>query len=470
VSEQNNYLNVPPEVRVKAKVFFEKAAAVAGAGQYDYAIDMFLSGLGLDPDAIEAHQSLRDTGLRRKASGGKGPGMFESVSGKTDREKLLSIEKLLAKEPGERKYMAQLMEFAYKAGCYDTVLWIAPILYRANNEHPKPDFIFFQKVRDHYAKLERWAQAVEATQRMLQLRPDEMDLKNDLKNLSAREAMTRGNYDKKGGSFRDSVRDADKQRDLIEAEKDHTGEDFLQKTLKDAEVQLAADPKEPGKMRRVLESILKFGTPQAEKIAIKRGSEFFEITGLFSFRLQVLKLQLKELQTEFRRLQKEVVESKNDPEKVENLKSFVNIRAQQELEIFQEASDQYPTDNSYKFEIANRMVQLDRFGEAIPIYQQVVGDPKIRTAATLKLGQTFLAAEFADEAVDTLKGLIDTYQTQGDDLAKQIYYWHGRALESKSDFPSALKSYSQVVKWDFNFLDVQTRMKKLRALISPAST
>ena len=99
------------------------------------------------------------------------------------------------------------------------------------------------------------------------------------------------------------------------------------------------------------------------------------------------------------------------------------------------------------------------------MFQYAVNDPKLRVPASIELGKTFLQAEFPDEAADTLGGLIESYSaiSAGDELAKEIMYWHGRSLESKGDIPAALKSYSMVVKWDFNYRDTQKRMKELRA-------
>ncbi len=65
------YREVPPEDRAKAKVFFDRGRTVAGTGNFEYAIEMFLQGFSLDPDATDAHQQLRDISLKRKASGGK---------------------------------------------------------------------------------------------------------------------------------------------------------------------------------------------------------------------------------------------------------------------------------------------------------------------------------------------------------------------------------------------------------------
>jgi len=65
----------PRKTEKKAQVFFGHGRTVASTGNYDYAVDMFLSGLRLDPDAKDSHQELRDISLRRKASGGKTLGM-----------------------------------------------------------------------------------------------------------------------------------------------------------------------------------------------------------------------------------------------------------------------------------------------------------------------------------------------------------------------------------------------------------
>jgi hypothetical protein len=43
-----------------------------------------------------------------------------------------------------------------------------------------------------------------------------------------------------------------------------------------------------------------------------------------------------------------------------------------------------------------------------------------------------------------------------------MYYWYARSLESQNEVQSALKAYSQVAQWDFNYRDVQARIKRLR--------
>ena len=53
------YRDIPEADQKKAQVFFDYARTADGTGNYEYAIDMMLQGLAVDPDARAAHQTLR---------------------------------------------------------------------------------------------------------------------------------------------------------------------------------------------------------------------------------------------------------------------------------------------------------------------------------------------------------------------------------------------------------------------------
>ena len=46
-------------------------------------------------------------------------------------------------------------------------------------------------------------------------------------------------------------------------------------------------------------------------------------------------------------------------------------------------------------------------------------------------------------------------------------YWYGRSLEQRNDTAAAIKAYSQVAQWDFNYKDTQVRIKRLRSAPTP---
>jgi hypothetical protein len=117
-----------------ARVFFARGRTVADTGNFEYAIEMYIQGLNVDPENIEAHQALRDISLRRTASGGKDMSMMEKMKlpkAREEKQEMLNAEKLLAYMPGDVSRMQALLDAAHRAGMSQTAAWIAAILRRA---------------------------------------------------------------------------------------------------------------------------------------------------------------------------------------------------------------------------------------------------------------------------------------------------------------------------------------------------
>lgn len=472
------YREIPEGDRKKAQAFFDRGRTVADTGNYEYGIEMFLHGLEIDPDSVEAHKELRDISLRRRASGKKALGMFEAMKlkrSKDEKQAMLNAEKLLAYDPGNTDYMLSLLQNAYKAGYYDTVLWIGPILHRANSDAPngKPDFNKFIALKDvykaiategglpHALRARIWTMATEAAYAAALIRPEDMDLQSEMKNLAANQTMTQGNYEG-GGSFRDSIRDADRQRDLLDRDKGIADETYVARMIREAEAQYESDPNEPGKINRLVEALLKAEKKEQEDRALEILDKAYKKSNSFRFRQRYGQIRLRQLAREQREIDRSVRANPNDESLQQQRRLFVQYRLEEELNEYRLWSDNYPTDLSLKSEIAKRLFMLGKFEEAIPMLQQARQDPKGRTDATIFLGRAFYEAGFVDEAIDTLKVMIDEYQLRGDNLSKEMYYWYGRAQEKKADNEAALKAYSQVAQWDFNYRDVQSRIKHLR--------
>ncbi len=158
-----------------------------------------------------------------------------------DKVNMLNAEKLMSYDPGNTDPMQSLLQSAYRGGYWDTVLWVGPILQKANADDKKPDFNKFIVLRDVYKGLKRWRLAADACQYALMLRPNDMDLTTELKNLGAMDTMESAGYSK-GGSFRDQIRDMNKQSMLLTGDKDHADLDAQQAIIHQAEQDYKAEP------------------------------------------------------------------------------------------------------------------------------------------------------------------------------------------------------------------------------------
>lgn len=459
------YRDIPEEDRKKAQVFFERGKSVAGTGNFEYAIEMYLQGVAIDPDDTTAHQDLRDVSLKRKASGGKSLGMIESIKlkrpSRDDKQNLLNSEKLLAYDPGNTDHMLSMMQNALRAGFYDTVLWIGPILQKANADSPRPDYNKFIILKDTYKAIKQWKLASDACHYAIRIRPDDMDLQTEAKNLAARFTMEQGNYEK-AGSFRDSVRDMKSQQRYLDQDKDTADLDAATRMIKEAEAEYEAEPQDPGKLMKLVDSLEKTEIPEYENRAIDLLQAAFSNTTQFRFRRRIGVIQLKQMTRMERSKRQALAQNPTDEALKKDYADFRREQAEFELKEFQLWSENYPTDTQIKFEIAKRMFVLRQFNDAIPIFQHVRNDPKNRAEATIYLAMAFLESNYLDEADETLDALIKEYPVKGDSKSKQMYYWRARVLEQKNQTTEAIKHYSQVAQWDFNYLDVQSRIKRLR--------
>jgi len=471
------YTEVPEEDRKKAQVFFHHGRTKGATGQFEYAIEMFIQGLEKDPDDILAHQELRDFSLKRKASGGKGIGFMEGMKlkrpTKDDKQNMLNAEKLLSYDPGSTDFMLTILQNALRAGFFDTVLWVGPIMQKANADDKKPDFNKFMILRDAYKQLARqfkradlWKLATDACHYALRMRPDDMDLQTEVKNLGAFHTMAEGQYEK-GGSFRDSVRDAKGQRKLMEEDQGVRTNDSLRRAIVEAEAEYLAEPNEPGKLAKLVDTLEKTEDADDEQRAIDLLQMAFERTKQFRFRRRVGQIRIKQMERMDRQKLVALKAAPNDEAVRNDLLQFRKEKAEYELSEYTEWSEAYPTDMTIRYLVGERMFMLRQFEDAIPVLQQARADPKVKVEASVMLGRCFLEAKFVDEAVDTLKVVLDEYSNRGDNRSKLVHYWYGRALELKLDVPAALKSYSQLFQWDSQYLDVAKRIRDLRAASQP---
>lgn len=475
--ESSRYQNISEQDRKKAEAFFTRAKQTADTGNYDYSVEMYMQGLAIDPDSVETHEALRKVSLKRKAQGGKALGMLKAMEykrAKDDKTAMLNAERLLFYDPGNTDHMASMMKAALKGGYFDTVMWIGPILQTANNTAGKgEDFGKYMLLKDIYyemgmspdtpknLKAPILKRAVEALELATAMRPGDMDLGTERKNLAAQQTMFEGNYGT-GGSFRDSVRDKDTQERLMQADKEVHTLDAMSQIIAHAEKEYAADPNEPGKLMKLVEALVKTEDSERENRAIELLNQWFERTKQFRFRLNIGKIRIAQMTRMARSLAAEAKANPNDAAAKEAYEQFDRERTEEEYNEYHLWSENYPTETGYRYEAAVRLYKLGRYDEAIPVFQNVRLDPKYKFNAAIALGRAFFEAGYVDEAADTLHGIIEEYQARGDEKSKEMNYWYARALEQKGDLQAALKAYSQTAQMDFNYRDVQARIKKIR--------
>jgi tetratricopeptide (TPR) repeat protein len=457
------------QMLAKARVFFERARKVAETDNFDYAIDMYLEGLRCAPDALqEGHIPLCELGLRRQGKGGKKPSMVERVKrlrGKTPLEQMLNAEYLFAKDPDHLPY-AEAMLKAAAAGSYKkTAGWLANLVFQTNNAAAKPSFQTYVLLKDCYAAVGEFDKALVACQRAMKLKPEDAELADEFKELSAELTVARGRYDQEG-DFRQSIKDREVQEKLQAQQSVVKTEDYRLTAVKEARDAFAREPHLSQNIFNLAEALSDLRTEEAENEAMEFLEDTYKAKDDFSFKEQAGKLRIKQLK---RMIKESRVAAEANPEDERAKSQLSELSAQlnsAELEHYRLCVDNYPTDLRAKYEYGVRLLRDGRYDEAIPLFQEAQRDPRRKISSMDKIGLSFFMKGWYADAIDVFTRAIDSYEIKDDGVAKELRYNLARAYEAQGDGEKALELYRKIAQLDFAYKDVHQRIDKLRGTLN----
>jgi len=451
----------------KAGAFFERAQEAAEKGGFDYAIDMYLEGLRYAPDALEqGHLPLCELALQRKAKAGAKPSMVERVKrlrGKTPLEQLLNAEYLFAKDPDHLPFAEAMLKAAMAGGYKKTADWIANLIFQTNNAARKPSLRTYILLKDSYAALGEFDKALAACQCACRLKPQDKDLADEFKNLSAELTMSSGKYDQEG-DFRKSIKDREAQEKLHARQGIVKSEDYRLSTVQQAREELAQNPNLSRNIFNLAQALSELQSDQAESEAIVLLENAYKTKNDFSFKQRAGQLRIHQLHRKIKQAKAVLETNPDDAEakaKVEELSTQLNST---ELEHYRLCVENYPTNLQVKYEYGIRLLQNKRYDKAIPLFQEAQKDPRRKIAAMDKIGLCFYLKGWLADAIDVFNRAIDSYEIKDDSTAKELRYNLGRAYEENGDTDKALEIFRKLAQVDFAYRDVSQRVDKLRSI------
>ena len=450
----------------KAKAFFDKAGKVAETKNYDYAIDMYLQGLRYAPDAVvEGHLPLAELALQRHGSGSKKPSMMERVKrlgGKTHLEQMLNAEYLYTKDPDHLPYAEAMLKAALAGGYNKTAGWIANVIFQAANASRKPSASTYILLKDAYKTLEQFDKAIVAIQRAARLRPEDGELADEFKDLSAELTMARGKYDGEG-DFRKSIKDRESQEKRQAQASVVKTEDYRIKAVEDARKKIAQNPELQANIFELADALSGLETEQAENDAISLLENTYKNRKDFSFKRRAGLLKIKQLKRKIKEAKTALGTNPNDTETKTALEQLSAQLKTTELEHYALCVQNYPTDLGAKYEYAVRLLRNEQYNEAIPLFQEAQKDPRRKIAALNQIGLCFSMKGWLADAIDVYNQAIESYEIKDDAIGKEVRYNLARAYEQQNDTDKALQIYRKIAQSDFAYKDVSKRVDKIRS-------
>ncbi|NOX58796.1 MAG: tetratricopeptide repeat protein [Planctomycetes bacterium] len=455
-----------------ARKWFDQAKKLVDQRNYDYAIKSFTEGLSLDPEAVEdGFIPLRGCGVARWQTGGKKPGMRDSVkhtmTTKDPIKGMVNAAWLLAHDPQSASYAEGLLKNANKAHCDRAALWVAPILRENLGIEKKPQPKKFSLLKEICEQVGDRCQArgeaeeavkafefgLEALATQQAVDPKNRNLGNIIRDLSTKLTILKGNY-QSADSFRDSVQDSDDQARLHDEERLVQSDERLTELVEKARTDMDDNPEVEAKVISYVNLLCKDESEAREAEAINLLIAKYKEADNYRFKQRADDIAIRQMGRKAR-------EAKKSGD-TDTHKELLRRRLGFELKTYKERVSKYPTDLRLKHDYARRLFQSGKFDDAIPLFQQARSEPKARHSCSLFLGRCFFQKNLYSQAASILSDAIDKYELTEDDMAKELNYWLGRAYEEDKNVDLAGKTYGKLLEIDYNYRDVRSRLEALK--------
>lgn len=467
--------------KARARQWFKKAADCRERREHDYAIECYITGLGYWPEAVEeGHMPLSSLSLQRAQAGGKKPGMMEAMkrptTGKDAKACMLNAEFLLAKEPGSPANLDALVKNAARGGFHETLKWIAPKAMDSLRKDAKPSLPRFKAFRqalveaaaaadaagDAATAAQFYEQAVGSIDFLLARNLGDAALRDEQRDLSGKHTIARGKYSE-SETFRDSVRDIEKQTLLHDADRVQSGDQQFDNVIAAARREWSEQPTAANRITALAEALVKRERKAEEDEAVTILNEAWKTTRNYSFKSRADDIELRQLKRQKKQLDDAAAASGSEEDQQQARLAGMEL-AQREIDVYRDRVGQYPTDMRMRFRLGESLMAAGEYDEAIPVLQAAQHDPRVRVRALLLIGRAFHEKGAPAESVELIKEALAAHDTGNDELGKEMLYRLALAYEADGNRTEARATLGKLLRLDYGYAggDARKRMDALK--------
>jgi tetratricopeptide (TPR) repeat protein len=439
---------------------YEKGMQALQRQNLDYAITIFTQVLSKEPAFFDCRQALRAAQFKKA---GGGTGFFKRMLGGASSSPLVAkaqlasrnnpleaiaiAEQILNSDPNSTSAHKILADAALAADLPRTALLSLELLARNSK-----DADLLSELAEAYARVGNVAKAESVYSDLLRADPQNPNLAQALKNLSARTTLEQGGYDALAGgtgSYRDILRNKDQAVAIEQENRQVKTDDVADRLIGEYEARLATEPDNLKLYRNVAELYL-------QKKEFDRALEYYN---------RIIEKQGSEPSVE--KAIAETVDKKFaaaleqlDPNAADYADQAARIRAErQEFELAEcrRRVEKYPTDLQMRFELGQLYFRSGKIGEAIQEFQKAQANPHRRLQSLSFLGQCFAMRGMNDLAARTLQNAIKE-KVVFDDEKKDLLYALGSILEKMGKADEAIEQFKQIYEVDIGYKDVSAKV------------
>jgi len=440
-----------------------KALEATKRRNYEYAFELYMQVLKLDPDNEEASKQIRALTSQRgkelniSPKGGffKGIGsrVMSTLKGMTKKydEEIIECEKYLWNSPFNVGMLMRLGNAAFAAGYLQRAL----ANYKAVLETDAKNLEAIKAIGKIYMKLGDLQQAARYFDVALRIAPHDGEAARFRKDIAA--SATVGKIEQAGSSYRDKLKDK-KEAEKLEIEAHLLrSEDDVRKALSIKQEEVNANPNDPRLHRELGDLYLRLEDFRNAETCYKKALEldpadYFAREKLGDLQVKRWDYRIKQLMDAYREGPTEEKKQAIEEAKMQKLKFCV--------EEWQQRVTQHPTDTKLRFEFGNFLYQVGNLDDAITELQKAASDPRFAVQARSTVAIAFRKKGLYDLAIKEFLKAREPLRMMNDQN-KEITYELARTYELLGDNEKAKQEYQKIIEADYKFKDVAQRINAL---------
>ena len=459
--------NISNNVNPRANDFYQKALAALERNNLDYAIEMLIQCLNIEPNFTKARRTLRAAQMKKTESAGGFKRLMVGaklqplltkarvVVQRNPTEAMTLAEQALTEDPKNSQALGILAEAAEVAQLPETVVQTLETYVRLN---PKDTKTLHWMARA-YSATGQHEQCRETYEKLLQINPNDFEAQKGIKDSTAHGAMAGGGWEESTTSFRDKLKDKDESIALEQQSRVVRAEDMVENLIKEKLEALAKDPENPVIQREL-------GKLYAQKDNFEDALRYLETLQAKeggsdpSLEREIADTKIKRLDSGINAKKKQLETNPANAAALQNeITTLETELGQLKLAEAARLVERYPNDLMYRFDLGVLYMKMGNIESAVEQLQKSRGQPQRRVASLNYLGQCYQNMGLHDMAIETFKEAISDLPTM-DGLKKDLLYNLGCAYELMGDQEQAVAAFKEIAKVDFGYRDVREKIMR----------
>jgi tetratricopeptide (TPR) repeat protein len=445
------------------RVLFTKGHDALQRDNFDYAIDLFNQVLAREPGLHECRRELRAAQMRKAGSGG---GFIKKMWNSASASPLVGKgEVALRRDPAEALQIAEqiLNSDPYNSAAHRLIVKAATALQMPITSVLSLEILYHNSPKDKEVAIQlgnalaNTGEVKRAEQILANLQatmPNDNDVAQALKDISARNTMDEGGYDTLSegtGSYRDILRNKEEAITLEQQNRVEKSEDVTQRLINEYETRLKTEANNLKLVRSLAELY-------AEKKQYDKSLAYYErLKGSDMGNDSSLDIAIAE--TIKKKYDYQIAQlDTTGPDYADKVAVLQAEKQAYELSSCQKRVERFPTDLQIRFDMGKLYFQAGKISEAIAEFQKSQNNPHRRVASMNYLAQCFAKRKMNDLAVRALQSAIKEKPVL-DDEKKELIYNLGSVFENMGKKEEAIEQFKIIYEVDSGYKDVAAKVE-----------